>query len=166
MRFLLTALLLAAFGAEVASAKIVREATCRLLHVEDTSAGSQRRLRAFIASDAPDGRWRIGTATSAARQIIKKTGYDFADVFVVPEDGPVARSLLSSTTASAWARFAPNPNLIPFMDAVWDVKAASAGPDSNGWFRHDIEKTTIEVRSGSWPEVPCSFPQLFYKLRR
>lgn len=93
--------------------------SCTIWFIENTSAGRQKRMRLFAVSTAKSPMDRLATAREIAIRALENSRFHFVDVFLFDTRTEPVRDDLSSYNAVAWIRYAPNPNVIPFMDEQW-----------------------------------------------
>jgi len=142
---------------------------CEIWFAEDSSAGAQKRMRIFAASNAEIGEERAATAMYVALRAIQVRNYDFVDVFLVPDTAKKDRNLLDATTAVSWVRYAPNPARIPFMETHWSIKYKTGNTTDvlNEYGNKAYEFEDYKELKGSYTldadKIACSFDRITFE---
>lgn len=124
---------------------------CSLLFAEGISHGAQMRLRAFLHSSAKTAEERTATGMAAAVALTRSTGYDYAKIFLLPDEAPRERGAMNDISATV--EHAPDPDVIPFMDARWSARATDAKWSDSFAFSEmtDMSEFALKIEGSAGP---------------
>lgn len=139
---------------------------CDVVFVEDMSAGAQKRVRIFAWSNAVTKDDRLSTAKWIAVSGLAFSGYDFADVYLMPKEWPKDRDLANSISASVWLRHAPDPAKIPFMEKQWKVSVADQEKPNPEWgFASKSDVSAVAASHPANGNNDCNLNDIETRLR-
>lgn len=109
---------------EQGGAAVGQVRSCEVVFLENSSHGNQRRLRAFVYSDAETLEDRTATAIAAALNLRDLAPFDYGQVLLTPLEAPRDRDLLPMSSATA--AYAPDPERTAVTDVIWEVRGTDA----------------------------------------